>query len=63
MHIGTPAQTNRPVIDNSYTYSLIVTFPSKEEHDEYQQEEVHQVFIEEAKELWKKVLVYDSEMN
>ena len=63
MHIGTPAQTNRPVIDNSYTYSLIVTFPSKEEHDEYQQEEVHQIFIEEAKELWEKVLVYDSEMN
>ena len=63
MHLGTPAETDRPVIDNSYTYCLIATFPSKEEQDKYQDEEGHKIFIEESNELWEKVLVYDSEMN
>ncbi len=59
--VGTPAVAERDVIDSSYTYSLLTTFPSKEEHDKYQQEEAHLVFINECKELWTKVLVYDSE--
>jgi len=57
--IGVPAQTPRDVVDNSYTYSLIVTFNSKEEQDNYQKEEVHLQFIEESKDLWNKVVVYD----
>lgn len=59
-HIGTPADTNRPVIDRSYTYCLIATFTSKEEQDKYQVEPVHLKFIEESKDLWEKVVVYDS---
>ncbi len=58
--IGVPAQTPRDVVDNSYTYSLILSFPSKEIQDKYQEEPAHQVFIEEASHLWEKVLVYDS---
>ncbi|MCM8567756.1 Dabb family protein [Gramella jeungdoensis] len=58
--IGIPAQTPREVVDNSYTYSLILSFPSKEIQDKYQEEEAHLAFIEEASPLWKKVLVYDS---
>ncbi|MFY0652475.1 MAG: Dabb family protein [Cyclobacteriaceae bacterium] len=60
-HVGTPAVAERDVIDSSYTYSLLVTFPSKAEHDKYQVEEAHQVFIETCKDLWERVLVYDSE--
>lgn len=60
MHLGKPADTRRPVIDASYSYCLIVTFDSKEEQDEYQAEPVHQLFIEESKDLWEKVTVYDS---
>ena len=60
-HIGTPADTDRAVIDNSYTYSLIVTFDSKEDQDKYQVEEGHIKFIQDSKELWEKVVVYDSE--
>ena len=60
MHIGTPAGTNRTVVDNSYSYCLIVTFSSKEEHDKYQKEQVHLDFIEASKALWNRVLVYDS---
>ena len=58
--IGIPAQTPREVVDNSYTYSLILSFPSKEIQDKYQDEPAHQIFIEEASHLWTKVLVYDS---
>ena len=60
-HIGVPADTNRPVIDNSYTYCLSLTFTSKAEQDKYQDEDIHKVFIKESEMLWQKVLVYDSE--
>ena len=58
--IGVPANTPREVVDNSYTYSLILTFPSKELQEKYQNEPAHQTFIEEASHLWEKVKVYDS---
>lgn len=58
--IGVPAGTPRDVVDNSYTYSLILTFPSKEIQDKYQTEPAHSVFIDESSHLWKKVQVYDS---
>ncbi|WP_255452627.1 Dabb family protein [Aquimarina sp. RZ0] len=58
--IGVPAGTDRDVVDGSYTYSLIVTFSSKEEQDLYQKEEAHLLFIKESSSLWKKVQVYDS---
>ncbi|MFO7720021.1 MAG: Dabb family protein [Gillisia sp.] len=58
--IGIPAETPRGVVDNSYTYSLILTFASKEMQDNYQDEPAHLLFIEEAAHLWNKVIVYDS---
>lgn len=60
-HFGQPADTNRPVIDNSYTYCLKVTFNNLEEHDLYQVEPAHKLFIAEASKLWERVLIYDSE--
>lgn len=59
--IGVPAKTDRPVIDQSYTYCLSLTFENKAEQDKYQEEDVHMVFIKESERLWAKVLVYDSE--
>ncbi len=58
--IGKPAMSNRDVVDDSFTYSLIVSFNSKEEQDKYQAEEVHLKFVEEAQHLWMRVVVYDS---
>jgi len=58
--IGVPAKTPRAVVDNSYTYSLILTFPSKEIQNKYQTEKAHLKFIAESENLWKKVQVYDS---
>ena len=60
-HIGVPADTDREVIDNSYTYSLLLTFKDKAAQDRYQQEPAHKQFIAESSKLWKKILVYDSE--
>ena len=60
MHLGEPAGTPREVVDNSYTYCMIVTFASKEDQDKYQVEDVHKQFVEESKHLWKEVKVFDS---
>lgn len=60
VHIGPPADTDRDVIDNTYSFSLVVTFDSKKEHDIYQEHAAHLKFIDNASSLWKKVLVYDS---
>ncbi|UII81033.1 Dabb family protein [Flagellimonas sp. CMM7] len=58
--IGTPPKAIRDVVDGSFTYSLIVTFESPEAQEGYQNEEAHLIFIEECKDLWEKVIVYDS---
>lgn len=60
IHIGTPADTDRDVVDNSYSYCMVTTFDSKKEHDIYQEHPAHLRFIENASSLWTKVLVYDS---
>jgi len=58
--IGVPADTPREVVDGSFTYSLILSFSSKEAQDLYQKEAAHLKFIEESEHLWEKVVVYDS---
>ena len=58
--VGTPPKAVRDVVDDSFTYNLIVTFESAEAQQFYQEEEAHLVFIEECKELWEKVVVYDA---
>lgn len=39
------------VIDTSSTYCLTVTFSSREEHEKYQEEHGHKVFLDEAMDL------------
>ena len=58
--IGTPPQATREVVDDSFTYNLILTFDSAATQEAYQNEAAHLVFIEECKHLWKKVVVYDA---
>jgi Stress responsive A/B Barrel Domain len=60
-NVGTPAKTDRPVIDSSYDYCLLTIFNDIEGHDVYQVHPIHLKFIEECKHLWEKVLIYDSE--
>ena len=58
--IGTSVLSEREVVDDSFTYSLIVSFESQEAQDLYQNEEPHLLFIKESSQLWSKVIVYDS---
>jgi hypothetical protein len=60
-HVGTPASTDRPVIDRSYDYCLLCIFKSKEDHDLYQVDPIHDKFRETCGPLSEKLLIYDSE--
>jgi len=58
---GPPASTEaRGVVDNSYTYAINVHFKSVEDEHEYQNEPIHLEFIENHKDIWEKVVVYDN---
>ncbi|MEO8911225.1 MAG: Dabb family protein [Gemmatimonadaceae bacterium] len=58
--IGVPAPTDRPVIDRSYSWSLVLVFPSQREHDAYQVHPVHDKFRAECSGYWTTVRIYDS---
>ena len=59
-YIGVPANTPREIVDNSYTFSLVVTFKNKEDQDIYQTHPAHVKFVEDTSDLWNKVQIYDS---
>lgn len=58
-YIGHPAGTQRTVVDNSYTYSIIVYFHCQADQDLYQQHSAHLAFVDTCKNLWERVQVYD----
>ena len=60
LHIGTPANTDRPIIDTTYTYSLLVGFKNQDDHDAYQIHPIHDNFRIEYSDMWTKVQIYDS---
>ena len=60
-HIGIPAATNRDVIENTYTYSMVLTFANKTDQDTYQTHPDHLKFIEKFGHLWSRVMVIDTE--
>ena len=59
-YVGTPAPTDRPIIDRSYSVALILAFDDKEKHDIYQDHPVHDDFRNSCGDYWEKVLIYDS---
>jgi Stress responsive A/B Barrel Domain len=59
-HIGIPADTNREVIDRSYSVSWLTMFESAADEAVYQTHPVHLAFVDNCKHLWERVLVYDS---
>jgi len=58
--IGAPPQAERDVVDDSFTFSLVVSFESAEAQSQYQTEDAHTRFVDAAAKLWNKVIVYDS---
>ena len=59
-HVGKPAGTPREVVDNSYDYSLLVTFDSAASHEAYQVEPAHDRFREINDRFTDHVQIYDS---
>ncbi len=58
-YVGTPADTDRPVIDSSYSYALIIHFDNDIDQNIYQEHPIHHEFIKNNSKYWSKVLVYD----
>jgi hypothetical protein len=62
--VGTLAgDLNREVNDQNFDVSLHLVFVNKEAHDKYQQHARHLKFIEEHKDNWAKVRVFDSYLS
>jgi len=59
-HIGTPVESAREVVDDSFSYSYMAFFKNKEDQSIYQTHPVHLKFIEDCQHLWEKVIVYDA---
>ena len=59
-HIGTPADTNRSVIERSYAISWLCFFDNLEDEEKYQKDPIHLKFVEDYSYLWEKVVVFDS---
>ena len=59
-HIGTPVESLREVVDDSFTYSYMAFFKSEEDQNIYQTHPIHLKFIEDCQHLWEKVVVYDA---
>jgi len=53
--------TDRPVIDRTYSFGLTVVFKDKAGHDEYQTDPVHLEFVRNCSGMWSRVLIYDFE--
>jgi len=60
VYVGTPADTDRPVIDRSYTFGLTVLLPDLAAHDAYQVHPLHKAFLENFAQDWDRVLIYDA---
>lgn len=58
-YVGVPAATDRPIIDRTYDYALILVFENPEDHDRYQYHSVHERFRTTFGTFWLRVQIYD----
>lgn len=58
--VGKPSSTDRPVIDRSYSFALVVVFDDMAGHDIYQDHPIHDDFRDSCSMLWTAVKIYDS---
>ena len=61
IYVGTPANTPRGVVDNTYGVGITVLFEDAGGHDAYQPHELHSQFIARNEPIWERVVVYDFE--
>ena len=57
---GISADTpERPVTDKSFDYGLYLSFASIADHDSYQIDPLHDVFVDQFKSVWSEVKIMD----
>jgi Stress responsive A/B Barrel Domain len=54
------SELNRPVNDRDFDVALHIVFANNDDHDLYQNAPRHHKFVEESKDGWAKVRVFDS---
>ena len=60
--LGKTALTpKREVTDKSFTYHLSLSFPDIDAHNAYQDDSIHKDFVSKCKDMWERVIVYDTE--
>lgn len=59
-HIGIPANTNRDVVENTYSVSWMILFDNAADQESYQVDPDHLNFVKECSHLWNKVVVFDT---
>ena len=62
-YIGQPADTDRPIIDRSYSWAEILVFRDRAAHDRYQVHPTHRRFVEQCATFWHRIVIYDSIAN
>jgi hypothetical protein len=61
LNYGLAANTPvRPVTDNSFTYSLTITFANIADHNAYQEDKTHLDAVEKFSKNWYRVVVHDT---
>jgi hypothetical protein len=58
-YYGKPANTNRTVVDNTYSYGLTLFFKDTPDQNLYQADPIHLAFVEKNSKKWTRVQVYD----
>jgi hypothetical protein len=58
-YYGRAADIDRPVVDSSYTFGLILIFEDMQAHDQYQVGPIHSAFLRQNAPKWTRILVYD----
>ena len=61
LYTGTAAATDRPIVERSYDFAVIVHFENLAGHDAYQQHPIHLSLLEKHRALWERVMVTDIE--
>jgi len=59
---GRVPDLSREVNDDQFDVSLAIVFETREAHDAYQIDATHDQFVEEQKENWESVRVFDSNL-
>lgn len=57
--VGVPSATDRPSVDRSYAFALMLKFADLAAHDAYQIDPIHKAFHARCVKYWIRAVAYD----